>query len=43
MKTLKRKAIKLLPLFVIAAAFVIAGSGAKSAAEWPPRLVRKLP
>lgn len=36
MKTRTRNTIKVLPLFVIIMAFAIAGTGAKSAAEWPP-------
>ena len=31
-----RNTIKVLPLFVILMALAIAGTGAKSAAEWPP-------
>jgi hypothetical protein len=41
MKTLKRNAIKVFLLFVIATAFAIAGTGAKSAAEWPPASCRE--
>lgn len=36
MKTFKRNALRLLPLFIIPIAFATAGTGAKSAAELPP-------
>jgi len=36
MKTRTRNTIKVIPLFAILMAFAIAGTGAKSAAEWPP-------
>jgi hypothetical protein len=35
MKTRTRNTIKVLPLFAILMAFAVAGTGAKSAAEWP--------
>lgn len=36
MKSVKRNAIRFLPLLIIAIAFAIVGTGAKSAAELPP-------
>ena len=36
MKSLKRNAIRLLPLLIIPIALAIVGTGAKSAAEMPP-------
>lgn len=36
MKTRTRNTIKVLPLFAILVALAIAGTGVKSAAEWPP-------
>jgi hypothetical protein len=36
MKTRTRNTINVLPLFALLLALAIAGTGAKSAAEWPP-------
>jgi hypothetical protein len=36
-----RNIIKVIPFFVILMAFAIAGTGAKSAAEWPPSSCRE--
>lgn len=40
MKTLKRNAVKLLPLFIMTIALAITCISVKSAAEWPPESCR---